>query len=119
MFKRLFVLVLLVIVTMFVTSPTRAEAAVGADRSCAQGSGSSITSLLPAASGVPATVARGAISESRPSALALGEIHRYWYSDATYTTVVGYEYLNECDGAYMFSGVRTSYMTQFRTHCWA
>lgn len=95
MFKRLFVLVLLALATMFVTSPAHAEAPAGATRLCAKASGNT------------------------SSALALGEIHRYWYSDATYTTVVGYEYLNECDGSYQFWGVRTSYLSWFRTHCWA
>ncbi|HZF10832.1 MAG TPA: hypothetical protein VFE33_18750 [Thermoanaerobaculia bacterium] len=53
---------------------------------------------------------------ARPAS-ALNEVYTAWYSDATYSTLVGEEYRNDCTGYVWWWGVTTTYWTQDKTRC--
>src|SRR5215218_5790052 len=50
-------------------------------------------------------------------ASALWVRHTYWYSDATFSTLVGEEYNNDCTGEVWWWGVVTVYNTEQKTNC--
>lgn len=45
------------------------------------------------------------------------ELHYYHYSDASYTTQVGYRYINQCTGERFSQGTITIYYRLYRDLC--
>lgn len=121
MFKRLFVLVLLALATLSISTPASAEAQTVEAQSCAHES-SRITSMLASDRPVSRTAASAEMSDDQPAA-EIGtqarayEYDIYYYSDASYTVVVGSEYINECTGYSYLNGVRTAYRHVYTYIC--
>ena len=68
--------------------------------------------------GVALVVASASLLSLRPaSASAFRAYHTWWYSDATFSTLVGEEYNNECTGEVWWWGVTTIYNRQTSLYC--